>query len=266
MKTSKIKGRRENFGIKDLMFIISMANLLVYVLSVFGNTNLSLALALIPEKVLQGEVWRIISYIFIPPTFNPFFFVLVIYFYVFIGRELERYWGTFKFNIYYFTGVAIISLVSMVFNVPVTSISNLNMSLFLAYAILNSEHIVYLFMIIPVKMKYLAIVMSTIIVYDFINAGFWQLRIVVLAPIINLLIFFVPRFIKNTSSGVKARKRTQEFESKVLKFEKEDSFIHKCYICGKTDRSDENMEFRYCSKCNGHYEYCNDHIFDHEHK
>lgn len=76
MKTSKIKGRRENFGIKDLMFIISMANLLVYVLSVFGNTNLSLALALIPEKVLQGEVWRIISYIFIPPTFNPFFFVL----------------------------------------------------------------------------------------------------------------------------------------------------------------------------------------------
>ncbi|EIA29394.1 hypothetical protein SFB5_078G0, partial [Candidatus Arthromitus sp. SFB-5] len=97
-------------------------------------------------------------------------------------------------------------------------------------------------------------------------AGFWQLRIVVLAPIINLLIFFVPRFIKNTSSGVKARKRTQEFESKVLKFKKEDSFIHKCYICGKTDRSDENMEFRYCSKCNGHYEYCNDHIFDHEHK
>ena len=74
-------------------------------------------------------------------------------------------------------------------------------------------------------MKYLAIVMSTIIVYDFINAGFWQLRIVVLAPIINLLIFFVPLFIKNTSSGVKARKRTQEFESKVLKFEKEDSFI-----------------------------------------
>lgn len=266
MKTSRIKSRRDNFGIRDLMFIISMANLLVYILSVLGNTNLSLALALIPEKVLQGEIWRLITYIFIPPTFNPFFFIFAIYFYVFIGRELERYWGTFKFNVYYFTGVIIISIVSMIFNVSVASVSNLNISLFLAYAILNSEHMVYLFMVIPVKMKYIAIVMSTVIAYNFINAGFWQLRIIVLAPIINLLIFFVPHFIRNTSKGVKARKRTQEFEGKVLEFQKKESFIHKCYICGKTNRSDENMEFRYCSKCNGNYEYCSDHIFDHEHK
>ena len=266
MKTSRIKNRREKFGIKDLMFIISIANVLVYILSIFGNMNLSLALALIPEKVLQGEIWRLLSYIFIPPTFDPIFFIFVVYFYVFIGRELEKYWGTFKFNIYYFTGVIIISLVSMIFSVPVVSVSNLNMSLFLAYALLNPEHLVYLFMIIPIKMKYIAIVFGTLLAYEFINASFWQLKIIVLAPIINLLIFFVPHFIKKTSNNVNARKRMQEFESKVLKFEKKASFSHKCYICGKTDKSDENMDFRYCSKCNGEYEYCSDHIFDHEHK
>lgn len=187
-------------------------------------------------------------------------------FYVYIGRELESYWGTCKFNIYYFSGVIITSIVSLIFNVPVVGVSDLNMSLFLAYAILNPEHMVYVFMLIPIKMKYVAIVMLTILGYQFFMSSFWQVKLIVLAPIINLIVFFVPHFIKNTSNGVKSRRRRVEFEGKVLKFEKQEAYRHKCSVCNKTDKDDETLEFRYCSKCNGNYEYCSDHIFDHDHK
>lgn len=263
MKASKTRRNINKFGIRDLIFVISIANVLVYLLSLFGNINLSLSLALIPSKVFEGEIWRLISYIFIPPTFNPFFLLIVIMFYVYIGRRLEEFWGTFKFNVYYFTGVIIITIVSLIFNVPVVGVSDLNMSLFLAYTILNPNQMVYLFMLIPVKMKYLAIVMLTILGYEFITAGFLELRIIILAPIINILIFFVPYFLKNTKRNVKARKRKEEF-GKVIDY-KSNKAIHRCTVCGLTEKDNENLEFRYCSKCDGNHEYCSEHIFNHEH-
>lgn len=265
MKASKMRRGFSNFGIKDLMFIISIANILVYLLSLLGNTNLSLSLALIPSKVFEGEIWRVISYIFIPPTFNPIFFIIIIMFYVYIGRQLESYWGIAKFNLYYFSGVIITTCVSLIFNIPVAGVSDLNMSLFLAYAILNPDHMVYLFMIIPVKMKYVAIVAATIIGYQFLTVSFWQLKIIILAPLLNLIIFFVPHFFRKTYRDNKARQRKKEFEGKVLNFSSEVSSIHKCTVCGKTDKDDDSLEFRYCSKCDGNYEYCGDHIFDHDH-
>ena len=266
MKASKIKHKYRNFGIKNLMFVIISANILVYLLSMFGNINLSLALALIPSRVLQGEIWRVISYIFIPPTFNPFFLIFVLMFYFYIGRELENYWGTFKFNLYYFSGVLISSVIAMIFNIPVVGVSDLNMSLFLAYAVLSPDHMLYLFMVFPIKMKYLAIVTLTILGYKFFTTGFWQIKFIVIAPILNFLIFFLPYFLKNTKSGIKARKRRQVFESKVLKFEDSKISRHRCCECKKTEKDDENLEFRYCSKCNGSYEYCSEHIFNHEHR
>lgn len=262
--TSKFNYR--NFGIKNLMLVIVFANILVFLLSMFGNTNLSLSLALIPSRVLQGEIWRLISYIFIPPTFNPFFLMFALIFYFYIGRELENYWGTFKFNLYYFTGVAINSIAAMLFNVSIVGVSDLNMSLFLAYAVLSPDQILYLFMVFPIKMKYLAIVTLTILGYRFLNVNFWQFRFIIISPILNFLIFFVPYFIKGSNRNIKNKKRKQNFEARVLNFDSSKISKHRCSICGRTEKDDENLEFRYCSKCNGNYEYCSDHIFDHEHK
>lgn len=266
MKASKIKYRYKNFGIKNLMLVIIFANILVYLLSMFGNVNLSLSLALIPDRVFSGEFWRIISYIFIPPTFNPFFLIFVLMFYFYIGRELEEYWGTFKFNLYYFSGVLISSVTAMVFNIPIVSVSDLNLSLFLAYAVLRPEHVVYLFMIIPIKMKYVSIVTLTILGYKFLVTSFWQVRFLVIAPILNFIIFFFPYFLKNTMNDVKNRKRREQYNSKVLKFDNSKKSIHMCCECKRTEKDDENLEFRYCSKCGGSYEYCSDHIFKHNHK
>lgn len=266
MKASNNKFKYRDFGIKNLMFIIVSANLLVYLLSMLGNTNLSLSLALIPERVFAGEIWRVLSYIFIPPTFNPFFLLIVLMFYYYIGRELENYWGTFKFNLYYFSGVLIGSVISLIFNVPIVGSDDLNLSLFLAYAVLDPNRTVYLFMVLPIKMKYIAIVDLTIIIYRVINVPFWQFKLVILYPIINFLIFFTPVLIRKIKGDTKARIRKQSFESKVLKFDGDKVSRHRCSICHRTEKDDENLEFRYCSKCNGNYEYCSEHIFNHEHK
>lgn len=264
MKVSR--GKYRNFGIKNLMSVLIMGNLLVYFLSILGNVNLSLSLALIPSRVFSGEIWRLISYIFIPPTFNPLWLIIILMFYYYIGKGLEEYWGTFKFNLYYFTGVFIGTAISLIFNIPVVGVSDLNMSLFLAYAVLNPENIVYFFMILPIKMKYAAIFILSILGYRFFTASAWQIRVIIIGPIINFIIFFLPIYLKNTKKDVKSRVRKQAFEAKVLEFNKSGAVRHKCVKCGITDRENENMEFRYCSKCNGNYEYCSDHIFDHEHK
>lgn len=266
MKASKIKQNYKNFGIKNLMMVIVFANILVYLLSMLGNNNLSLSLALIPDRVLSGEIWRVISYIFIPPTFNPFFLIFVLMFYYYIGRELEDYWGTFKFNLYYFTGVFISSLTAMIFNISIVGVADLNLSLFLAYAVLRPEHTVYLFMVLPIKMKYVAIVTLTILGYRFFTTSYWQIKFVVVAPILNFIIFFLPSLFRMVVRDSENRKRKKEYTSKVLKFEDNKISRHVCCECKRTEKDNETLEFRYCSKCNGNYEYCSDHIFNHEHK
>ena len=263
----KFKLKNRDFGIKNLMLVIASANFLVFVLSMFGNNNLSVSLALIPSQVMKGEIWRLISYIFIPPTFNPFFFIFSLMFYYYIGRELEYYWGTSKFNLYYFLGVIIISTVAMIFNVPVVGVSNLNLSLFLAYAIFDPNRTVYLFMAIPVKMKYLAIVSLTILVYQFLSLPneLWRFKIITIAPILNFLLFFVPGFVRNTSRGNKIKRNKEKFNARVINFDTSKLPKNKCHVCNRTEKDDENLEFRYCSKCKGNYQYCSDHIFSHEH-
>lgn len=266
MGTTKFSNKHRDFGIKNLMFIIVSANILIFLLSMFTGVDLITSLALIPSKVFEGQVWRLISYVLIPPSTNPIFFIFAVFLYYTIGRELEYFWGTFKFNIYYFMGVILISITSMLFGVPVYSVGDLNMSLFLAYTVLNPEHTVYLYMIIPIKMKYMAIVTLTIIGYRFLTAPFFQIQLIILAPIVNFLIFFLPQFIKGKKQEVKSKKRKDEFKGKVLNFDKAKVSRHRCSKCGITDIQNNSLEFRYCSKCNGNYEYCSDHIFDHDHK
>lgn len=263
MKLSKLR----NYGIKNLMIVIVIANILVYLLSVFGGINLSLQLTLVPQLVLRGEVWRLISYIFVPTTFNPIFFIISLMCYYYIGRQLEFLWGTFKFNVYYFLGIIIMSLASMLTGIYVLDAGALNFSLFLAYAVYCPNQIVYLFYVVPVKMKYVAIVILTVTGYNFLITSTLGGKVLQLVPILNFIIFFAPMLIKNSKMAASSRVRKQKFQGKVLNFSSAAStHNHKCEICGKTEKDDENLEFRYCSRCNGSYEYCSEHIFDHNHK
>ena len=217
--------KHPRLGIPGLMRYIIIGNVLVYLLNLFGTNGYPVASALLSfntAAILQGEVWRIITFIFVPTgSSNIFFFVLTLYFYYFIGTALEREWGANKFTVFYFFGVILNILLG--FLVGTASMYYVNMSMFFA-SDLGSQ------------------------------VSYWRGR-------------------------AKSKVRQQQYKNawqrpgsgpKVVNFhdaktQTKAQYLHKCAVCGKTDVSDPQMEFRYCSKCNGYSCYCADHINSHIH-
>lgn len=251
-----------NFYIRNLMMYIIFFNALIYVMmyTPLGRGSI-LNLVLVPDLVLKGEIWRLITFIFIPPMASPIFIAFTLYFYYIAGNSLERELGGFKFNIYYLIGVLSTIIISFLTNTPATA-AYINLSLFLAFAKVDPNHEVLFLFIIPVKVKYLAALNWILIIWNLITVNSIGGKLLVLAPIINYLIFFGKDIVKGTVSTSKNHYRKKNFESKM----KAPDFRHRCEVCGITEVDDPNMEFRYCSKCFGNKCYCKNHIKNHEHK
>ena len=150
--------KHPRLGIPGLMRYIVIGNVLVYLLNLFSTNGYPVASALLSfdtSAILQGQVWRIITFIFVPTgSSNIFFFVLTLYFYYFIGSALEREWGSNKFTVFYFFGVILNIILG--FFVGTASMYYVNMSMFFAFATLYPNLQFLLFFIIPVKAKWLA--------------------------------------------------------------------------------------------------------------
>lgn len=245
-------------AIHGLMKYIVAANLAVFLLSTI-SPGLEENLMLIPEAVMAGQVWRIFTFILIPPATSAFWILFTLYFYYIIGMGLEQAWGSFKFNIYYLVGMIATIIVSLVGGSPATG-TFINLTLFLAFASIYPNHEVLLFFILPVKMKYLAIFDAVLLAQQFIMGGV-GIKLMILASLANYFIFFGKDFIELFKTKKKVKKNKERF--KVI--EMKDYVRHRCTVCGITERDDPNMEFRYCSKCSGHKEYCMNHLKNHEH-
>ena len=271
-----------NFGIPNLMKFIVAGNVIVFLLLRLSNYSLYAYLGFNWGQVLHLQLWRLVSFIFVPDVSNIFYLIINLYFYYFIGNLLEREWGTPKFNLYYFSGVVLTVLVGILSvlisgqNVWISGTSYVNLSMFFAFAMLYPETRFLLFYIIPVKVKWLALidavffalsVLSSLIRLDLAGA---------LLPIIALLNFFV-FFWTNIADEIAYRRgrarhqtshQTIHFKSAVRqqrKKEAEQGYRHKCAVCGRTDAEYPDLEFRYCSRCAGYHCFCQDHIFNHVH-
>ena len=264
----KLERKIGKYAIRNLMLYIILGNIAVYLLCMF-NTSLVFYLYLDPHAVLSGQVWRLITFLFIPPSvsYTQLFMVAIsLYFYYFIGRMLENQWGAFRFNVYYFIGVICTIAVSLTFKVT-GSTSYLNESLFLAFATLFPEMQVLLFFFIPIKVKWMGIIAAALMIVQFIT-GDWGTKLMILASFLNYILFFGPILWDKIKYG---RRKEQYF--KKVNYRKEgskgkiiqDVAFHRCCICGKTEKDDPNMQFRYCSQCDGSREYCMDHLYDHVH-
>ena len=248
-------------------------------------------LTLNPYALLfKGQVWRLITWLIIPPENFSFFTLIMLYFYYSIGTTLERTWGTYRYNLYLFLGIiftavgafAMMGFVYLFqrdilfamgaenyFAVLSTMFSTyyVNMSIFLAFAATFPDMQVLLFFFIPIKVKILGISYGVLLVYEFIaGVGNKYLnaanRFVIGASLLNFIVFFL------TSRNMihmspKQVKRRQEFKREVKQSAK--ITRHKCAICGRTEETNPELEFRFCSKCDGNYEYCQDHLFTHAH-
>lgn len=237
--------------------------------------------------ILKGQIWRVVTFIIQPPQTNYIFMVIALYMYFMLGRELEANWGAFRFNLYFFAGMFFHVLASFAAYFAFGMVLPLgtwylNMSLFLAYAAVYPEAQFYMFFMIPVKAKWLGILDGVYFAYTILQAflpayggnpmfGFLYKSNAVAAAvsILNFVIFFLgSRHMRPYSP--KQMKRKREYQHKMRQAERPVNQYpggakHKCAVCGRTELDDPNLEFRYCSKCNGNYEYCQDHLFTHEH-
>ncbi|MBP3633479.1 MAG: rhomboid family intramembrane serine protease [Oscillospiraceae bacterium] len=254
-------------GIPNLMLVIAIGMAVVYLFMQIDPSNLFYhTLRFDRNAILQGQVWRLLTYIFIPSYGNIFLLAISMYFYFFIGKAIEGSWGTLRFNLFYLCGVIITDIAALLLHVNASSAS-LNLSLLLAFATLYPENQVLLFFIIPLKMKYLAWFYFAMTIYDAVRLNFFPVF-----ALLNYFIFFggdivnvLPDFMKPNGGYRRAQRPNANWAKDYQKKASKPLYRHKCTVCGRTDTEHPHLEFRYCSKCSGYYCYCLDHINDHAH-
>lgn len=268
-----------NKGIPNLMMYISIGCLIINLFSLIDPSNALYRLLCFDRSlILQGQLWRLFTYPVCYFGRNLLWTAIFLICFTSLARGIENVWGTFRFNLFYFSGVILTDIYCMIVGGQ-ASISHLHMSLFLAYATLFPNAQFYFMYIIPVKAWVLAIVDLVSIVYQLLIVPF-PFNVVSLIPLANYFLFFGKdvRNVVPISWQVNAQRTVKKAtaRSKTIPFNAAGSYEatharpkadynHKCTVCGRTDVSNPELEFRYCSRCNGYYCYCEDHISNHAH-
>ncbi len=256
-KLERVLGR---FALPHLTLAVIMCQVVIYAM-VWTKPEAIDRLLLIPDKVLAGEVWRLFSFLIVPPLSNPLFAFFFWYLFYLMGTSLENHWGTFWYNVYLLIGY--VCSVAVSFVQPESPASNgfLYGSVFLAFAYLCPDFELLIMFLLPVKIKWIALV--TWISYALMVAvGGLSQRLLVLASISNFALFFGKDLINRTRWG---RKAGRYLESRAAAQARQGEPFHRCAVCGITDQTHRQMDFRYCSKCDGECCYCSDHLHHHEH-
>ncbi len=269
--------KHPRFGVNNLMLYIVIGTLAVWLFGAMDTTYTLLnALTFNAAAVLRGQVWRLVTFIFIPESSGLWLF-LFLYFYYFIGSTLEREWGAGRFTIYYLTGMLMSIIYGFIayfvtgYSYSMTS-NYINLSMFFAFATLFPDNMVLLFFFIPIKMKWLAIIDALYFVYAIISnfaAGMGLMSFLPLVAMLNYFLFCgVELFGSVMPRQRQQRRNTVDFKREVhrIKYEtKNKNYMHKCAVCGRTDADYPELEFRYCSRCAGYHCFCQDHINNHVH-
>lgn len=279
---NKLNRKFGRYAIHNLMFYIILLYAAGFIISLINSDFYYNYLMLDIDKVLHGQIWRIVTFIIQPTSkTNILFLAIELYLYYMIGNALENAWGAFRFNMYYLSGLlfnvlAVIIIYLFTGRSIDLGLTYINRSMFFAFAALYPNVQFLIFFIIPLKVKYLGYVYGVYVLYEIIvnvMAGYYFVGIAIAVALGNFLIYFLSsRNYKRMSPGEIKRKSNYKRQvnagkgGNVVEFRGKKTITrHKCAVCGRTELDDENLEFRFCSKCDGNYEYCMDHLFTHEH-
>ena len=271
---NKMERKFGKYAIQNLTFWLIGAWVLGFIIQITMPDVLQLLL-LEPRMILQGQVWRIVSWLLIPPPVNILFLIFFLSCYYFIGISIEQAIGTFRYNVYLIGGI-LCSILGAFFlywfyylakGVSVAGIGYyfstqyITMSLFLAFAVIFPNIEFRLYFLIPIKAKWMGMVDVIWMVFMFIASNAAG-RTAILASLMNFLIFF---FTTRNYHRVSPKEihRKQVYRQQMR--QAQNITRHKCAICGRTERDGADLEFRFCSKCDGNYEYCQEHLFTHQH-
>ena len=322
---NKIERKISRYAIRNLTMVLIGCFIIGYMVTAIRPEIVSY-MALDPYYILKGQIWRIFTWIVIPPNSFNIFTLIMLMFYFSIGTTLEHTWGTARYNIYIFGGMLISLLAAFITYFIISAIYGqgisfggafstyyICMSMFLAYAFTYPEHRVLLMFVIPIKVKWLGIVYAVYIVYDCISyiryfvttksPVFLVMIVAVVASVANFILFFFatrnyrkidPREIRrkqqfrremelgrrdnaartgqNAFRGVSGHGTGPVVNAEPAGIAKDGTPVftqqptrHRCCICGRTEVTNPELTFRYCSKCAGAREYCQDHLFTHQH-
>lgn len=286
---NKLERKYGRYAISNLMYYIIILYAIGFVINTFIPGLYDNFLSLNPHMILRGQVWRLVTFIISPPDSSIIFIIFSLYLYYMIGASLERTWGAFRFNVYFFMGVILHIIASFVIYFVWGIIFPfdtyyLNMSLFLAFASTYPDMELMLFFILPIKIKWLGIIDGVLfaltIIFGYMapalmpkmpnfylglfSIGIMALPIFATAALVSLLNFIIFFVITRNRNRItfEQRRRKMVYNAKIKEATR--GSRHKCAVCGKTE-SDTDMTFRYCSKCEGNYEYCQEHLYTHQH-
>ena len=278
--------QNRSWGIPNLMLYITLGSAVVYLLSMFDKSStLYYALCFDRSLILQGQVWRLFTYAFTYDAGNIVLTAIGLICYYSLGKAMENVWGTLRFNLFYLSGIVLMDIFCLIFGGWATT-SYLNLSLFLGYATMYPNAQFLLLFIIPVKAWIFAVIDLALTLYQFImltSAGLFPYSLFPFVAIGNYLLFFgkdvvnvFPISWRVNFSRLFKKKPKYAPQQKPIDFYSAGSYQastakpkapynHRCTVCGRTDVSDPDLEFRYCSRCNGYHCYCEEHISNHAH-
>lgn len=274
------------YAISNLSLILVILYAVGYVLQ-YTASWLIPYLSLNPYAIVHGQVWRLVTWLLIPPEIGNLFFVaIMLFFYYSIGTSLERTWGDFRYNVFILTGILLTVLMSFVWMGAAFLTEGgtlaaygaeayfgaysilfntyyINMSIFMAYALTFPDAVVLLMFFIPIKVKWLGIIDAVYLAFQFVVYSDAS-RYAILAAFINIGILWLTRGGWSRVSPGEVHRRAS-FRRNMREGAAASRTIHRCAICGRTEEDNPSLEFRYCSKCEDNYEYCSDHLFTHVH-
>ncbi|MEY2519973.1 MAG: hypothetical protein QOF24_1732 [Verrucomicrobiota bacterium] len=247
----KLERRLGFIAIPGLMRAIVTLNALIFVL-VLLNQGFDSYLTLDMARIRAGEVWRLVTYIFVPQTAHFLLVMIALWFLWFIGDGLERAWGAFRLTLYFLVGMLGTTVAAVLSN---SQFSNqmLFTSLFFAFAHFYPDEVIYVFFILPLKIKWVAWIYAGFLGVGFVTQSN-SYRLAVIAALSNYLIFFGPEVIQNLRQRKEIAGRRKRFE---VQSRSDEEPLHKCATCGATELSDPSLEFRVASDGE---EYCIAHL------
>lgn len=262
---NRLERRLGRFAIENTTLYILMGQVGFFLLGLLGK-DLRPVIALQWDLVLAGEVWRPFTFIFMPPppTRDAFAIMFIVFgwsiFYL-MGSALDQFWGSFRYNIFLGVGWVLTVAMSVLFPHQPASMMFIGASVFLAFAYLNPDFELSLFFILPVKIKWFALFTWIWLGFEFFTGGN-AVRLMIAASLANFFLFFGLDILARMRGGRRRMKQqARQFATKNAAPEAR----HTCRVCGKTDITHPQLDFRYCSKCAGDDCYCAEHIFNHVH-
>lgn len=306
--TSKFEKKFSKYAINNLSLYLIIGYVIGYLIQRIAPDIYGL-LTFNPYMIFHGQVWRIVTWLIIPPEEFTIFTIIMLFLYYSLGQGLENAWGTYRYNVYMFSGFIftivgslLLYIVLAVLNkadiLPLTIIQEMyssgfvemnsyfgscismwvstyfiNMSIFLAYAVTYPEEKLWLYFIVPIKIKWFGLIYGLYILLDIVNAFQYSttqgviVTVLIAVSLLNFVLYLIMGKNRNRFNPNQIKRRHQYKQSirNSAPPEYEGGARHKCAVCGRTELDDPNLTFRYCSKCSGNKEYCQNHLFTHTH-